>query len=336
MKRISINVVFVLACVALFASCGGAVSTGKPGSSGKTLELLLVANNNVYSSTTKMIVDSIFTTPQYGLAYPEPRFDMVNIAPSQFEKTAMFQAHRNILILETGVDYENLVYLENDKWSTPQVVIRITAKNRELLDSLLLVHAPRLLKEYYNMEYARMEKVFGENRSGKIINYLDKKYGFSLTFPEEFVIAKKEESFTWIRKEAKEFGLQFYVSMAPYKDDSQLTEAYILNNLDTMMKRYVPGPAEGSYQGTERRDFFYTAKATLAGQDAVETRGRWRTFGDYMGGPFVCYTLLTPDGSNVVTLVGCVYSPSQRNKMIMPRDLLMQLDGICHSIKFNN
>ena len=35
-----------------------------------------------------------------------------------------------------------------------------------------------------------------------------------------------------------------------------------------------------------------------------------------MGGPFVCYTLPSPDGSNVITLVGLVYSPSERNKKL--------------------
>ena len=67
---------------------------------------------------------------------------------------------------------------------------------------------------------------------------------------------------------------------------------------------------------------------------AVETRGLWRTYNDFMGGPFVSYTFLSPGGEEMMTLVGCVYSPSQRNKMVMKRDLLMQLDGICRSLKF--
>ena len=67
--------------------------------------------------------------------------------------------------------------------------------------------------------------------------------------------------------------------------------------------------------------------------NAVETRGLWRTYNDFMGGPFVCYTFTLPESGKVYTLMGCVYSPSERNKMVMKRDLLMQLDGICRSIK---
>ena len=49
-----------------------------------------------------------------------------------------------------------------------------------------------------------------------------------------------------------------------------------------------------------------------------------------MGGPFVSYCLLSPDGTQVVELVGYVYCPR-----FSKRDYLMQVDGICRSIKWN-
>ena len=181
------------------------------------------------------------------------------------------------------------------------------------------------------MEYRRMKKVFGQTPNIKLINNIEKKYGFKLAIPEEFSLNKQVDDFTWIRKEAKDFSLHIYINVAPAGDPKALEEATILDNLDTLMKHYVSGPADGSYQGTERRDFFYTREAMIGDRKAMETRGLWRLFGDFMGGPFVCYTFLSPDEQQVVTLVGLVYSPSQRNKMVMKRDLLMQVDGICHS-----
>ena len=62
---------------------------------------------------------------------------------------------------------------------------------------------------------------------------------------------------------------------------------------------------------------------------AVETRGLWRSFGDFMGGPFVNYTLLSPDGKQLVELTGFVYCPR-----FDKRDYMMQVDGICRSIKW--
>ncbi len=321
--------------IALLGSCGPTPLSGKPGSSGKTLELMVVAKNSVFDGFTKLVIDSVFASPQDGLNQPEPRYDVVQIAPSTFESNSMFQSHRNILMLDVDPQGVNKVYLERNKWASPQTVIRIAAVDKHSLDSMLISQSDRLLKEYYSMEYARMAKVFGQTPNVKLMNRIKERYGFTLTLPEEFTMAKMEDSFTWVRKEAKDFSLHVYISTAPVSSDEVYSEAYILDNLDTLMKHYVPGPTDGSYQGTERRDYFYTKEAEIDGIKAVEVRGLWRTYGDFMGGPFVCYTFPSPDGNQVVTLVGCVYSPSQRSKMVMKRDLLMQVDGICHSFKVN-
>lgn len=336
MKRIIAFLVVTVTVASLLVGCGGNTMTGKPGSSGKTLELMLVAKNSVNSGTTSAVIDSLFRTPQVALNQPESRFDVVHITPSNFEDNTMFQSHRNILILDVDPLGINKIYLENDKWSTPQVVIRVTANSREALDSMLLAQGERLLKEYYKQEYRRMDNIFSRTPAVKIINKIKEKYGFSLSIPEEFTLAKmKEETdFTWVLKNTKDFDLHLYLYQRQAKDASDFEEAVILDHLDTILRRYVPGPSEGSYPGVERRDFFYTREVMLGDVKAIETRGLWRTYNDFMGGPFVCYTFASPDKSKVYTMMGCVYSPSQRSKMVMRRDLLMQLDGICHSLKF--
>ena len=336
MKRIIAFLVVTVTVASLLVGCGGKTMTGKPGSSGKTLELMLVAKNSVNSGTTSAVIDSLFRTPQVALNQPESRFDVVHITPSNFEDNTMFQSHRNILILDVDPLGINKIYLENDKWSTPQVVIRVTANSREALDSMLLAQGERLLKEYYKQEYRRMDNIFSRTPAVKIINKIKEKYGFSLSIPEEFTLAKmKEETdFTWVLKNTKDFDLHLYLYQRQAKDASDFEEAVILDHLDTILRRYVPGPSEGSYPGVERRDFFYTREVMLGDVKAIETRGLWRTYNDFMGGPFVCYTFASPDKSKVYTMMGCVYSPSQRSKMVMRRDLLMQLDGICHSLKF--
>lgn len=336
MKRMSLFFVFAAAIVALFSACGPAPLTGKPGSAGKTLELMVVATEGVYSSTTKDVIDSLFNTPQVALNQPESRFDVVHITPSSFEKNTMFQAHRNILMLEVNPQNLNKIYINKDVSATPQVVIRITASDRRSLDSMLLVREERLLNEYYAQEYRRMNKVFSQQPDFKIQNAIKEKYGFSIAIPEEFALAKlKEESdFTWILKRTKDFDLHIYIDSRAATGAKDFEEAVILDNLDTMMRRYVPGPSEGSYPGVERRDFFYSRPVVLADSiNAVETRGLWRTYNDFMSGPFVCYTFSLPGSDRVYTLMGSVYSPSQRNKMVMKRDLLMQVDGICRSLK---
>lgn len=336
MKRISLFLTIVAVSFAFFSGCGTPALTGKPGSSGKTLELMVVTTEGIYNGPTKTVIDSLFQTPQVALNQPEPRFDVVHITPSSFEGNTMFQAHRNILILEIDPQGLNKVYLDKDKWSVPQVVIRITACDRRSLDSMLLAKGERLLKEFYNQEYRRMDKIFSATPDGKIINKIKEKYGFSLSIPDEFALAKMkgESNFTWVLKQTKDFDLHLYIFDRPSKGPADFEEAKILDNIDTMLCRYVPGPREGSYPGVERRDFFYTRDVVLGDSiEAVETRGLWRTYNDFMGGPFVSYTFTLPGSGRVCTMMGCVYSPSQRNRMVMKRDLLMQLEGICRSIR---
>ncbi len=320
----------------MLVSCNSNVRSGKPGSSGKTLEMLLVANNSVYNGRTQMVIDTIFQSPQKALNQPEPLFDVVHVVVNDFENSKMFQSHRNILILELDAQGQNKVYLEKDKWASPQVVIRMVACDQKSLDSMLFAQSSRLLKEYYDAEYRRMAKVMTDTPNPTISNNIKDRYGFELTFSSEFSMDKVEDNFTWVRKETKDFGIGVLINTAPYEEEKDLSEAAILNRLDSMMRHYVPGPAEGSYMGTERRDFFYTRPVKLDGAvDAVETRGLWRLYNDFMSGPFVCYSFVDPTGANIVTLVGYVYSPSYRSKAFSKRDLLMQVDGICRTLKYD-
>ena len=63
---------------------------------------------------------------------------------------------------------------------------------------------------------------------------------------------------------------------------------------------------------------------------AIETRGLWKVENDFMGGPFVGYSFLNPQRSEIFTIIGYVYNPN-KNK----RDLLRQMESMIYSIDFN-
>ena len=98
------------------------------------------------------------------------------------------------------------------------------------------------------------------------------------------------------------------------------------------MRRHVPSPSEDGYMGTERRVAFETQKVDYRGTSyCIETHGLWRLMEttDRMGGPFVSYSMLSPDGKDIIDLIGYVYAP-RFNK----RDYLMQVEGICNTLKW--
>lgn len=328
MKRI----VFFLSAVMMFAACNSRQNEAltKKSSSGKTNEVLLAADKGHYYGITRDLIDSIFRQPLEYLPQPEPRFDVVNIPVSSLYNTQMFRMHRNIILCEIKADNPDKVYIERDKWASPQVVVGIEATSEASLRELLTKYASRIVDAIYDAEHQRIINAFHNIRNVDLMNRVQKKFGFSLTFSEDFTWASEDDGFAWIRKETKDFGLSVLVNITPYRNENQFSPEKIYNRLDTIMRRHVPGPAEGSYMCTERRIEPLTRKVDYPGSTyCIETHGLWRLQGDFMGGPYVNYSILSPDGKNIVDLIGFVYCPR-----FDKRDYLMQVEGICNSVKW--
>ena len=312
----------------------------KKGSSGKTLELMIVADKDVYRGETKELIDSLFGRPQIGLPVPEKMFDIVNIPVSSYKNTEMFQNHRNIIFCDVNPSNPDKVYMHIDEYAAPQVIFDFAVKDQASLHDMLRKYEHHMLDQIYNAEHRRVIKAFKGMENFTINEAIRKQFGFSLMFSNEFAIAKQLDDFAWIRKEAKDFGIGVLIDVFPYENQNVFDEQHILDRLDTIMERHVPSNADNSYTGIERRrdeQGNYLAPIHLRKVDfdsnyCIETRGCWRSFGDFMGGPFVSYTLLSPDKKKVVMLTGYVYCP--RNKPWTKRDLLMQVESICWSIQF--
>lgn len=339
MKRL----VLLFVAAMMLAACANPSSDEpqKRGSSGKTLELLVVADPDVYCGDTKELVDSLFGRPQECLPSPESMFSVVNIPVSSYKNTEMFRTHRNVLLLDVNEENPDKVYMHIDDYAAPQVVFDFAMKNREALQENLRKYEQVMLRELYKAEHRRMFKIFKGMQDYEINQQIKDKFGFSLMFPNEYHIAKMAEDFAWVRKEAKDFGIGVLIDVFPYESRDAFDEQHILDRLDTVMRRQVPASAPDSYMGIERRrdeqgNYLLEIKSRVVDFDSssycVETRGCWRTFGDFMGGPFVTYTLLDPTEKKVVMLTGYVFCP--RNKPSTKRDLLMQVESICRTVKF--
>lgn len=339
MKKITLLIMAAL----VFCSC--AVKTDevqKKGSSGKTLEILVVADKSTYNGSIESLMDSIFESPQVGLPQPEQKFNVINIPVSSYQNSDMFRNHRNTLILDISNENENKVYKHIDENAAPQVVFDFAAKSKADLCEMLRKYEQTILDEFYQAEHRRVIKAFKGMHNYKLTAQIKKKFGFSLMFSNEFGLAKEDDNFAWIRKEAKDFGIGVLVDVYPYESDKAFVDQNILDRIDTVMKHHVPASAENSYMGLERRKdsqgnylqpIVHKTVKFPNSEYCVETRGCWRSFGDFMGGPMVNYTSLSPDNKNIISLTGYVYCP--RNKPWTKRDLLMQVESICWSINWD-
>lgn len=333
----------MVALALLVAACqsGPTTEPQKKGSSGKTLELLVAADRNIYPGEVEELIDSLFGRPQEALSSMESMFDVVDIPMSSYENTEMFRNHRNILLIDIKPDNPDKVYLHIDEFAAPQVVVDVAATSRDKVRELLLRNEKKIFEEYYKAEHRRIIKAFRGMQNYELNQKIRDKFGFGLMFASEFSLAKTDDDFAWVRKEAKDFGLGVLVDVMPYKSQADFDEQNLLDRLDSTMKREVPSNARDSYMGIERRrdeagnylaPILYKTVEFDNSQYAVELRGSWRSFGDFMGGPFVSYAVLSPDGRKIIILTGYVYCP--RNKPWTKRDLLMQAESICWSLDF--
>ena len=334
MKR---TLIIMSAAVLLLTACHSRQNEAilKRSSSGKTCEVLLAADKSTYRGETQELIDSILREPQPGLPQPQPRFDVVNIPVSSLHNTQMFQMHRNIILCDVNPENPDKVYISHDKWATPQTMVDIAASSDSALRDLLRRYEAVIKKNIYQDEHQRMINAFYNDRNVELMMQLKEKFGFEITCSQDYRLAKTEledPNFAWIHKETKDFTLGVLIQTMPYRDESQFAPEKIENRLDTIMKRQVPGPAKGSYMGTERREeILHTPYEYTGSSYCVETRGMWRVYGDFMGGPFVTYTLLSPDSKQIVEVTGFVYCPR-----FDKRDYLMQVEGICNSIRWTN
>lgn len=306
--------------------------SNKPGSGGKTCEILAVCEQNFYKKGVEDTLKAFFMSMQAGINQGEPLFTVANVQHKAFTGSSMFRKHRNVIGVEINSQITKPSLSMNiDNWSSPQVVFWFKVASIRQFDSLFSYSKAYMLAAFYKKEYERMQKVFKKTENTDISTCLKKNYGFSIVFPEGFQIASMRSDFAWVRKESKYFGQGIIISIYPYKDKSVFENKNIIQKRNTVVSR-IPGPAKGSYMTTETTypEFYPSSKSIdFNGLYAIETRGLWKLCGDFMGGPFVNYTFVDTANNRVIMLDAYIYSPKKPK-----RDVLMQMEGMARSFAF--
>lgn len=304
-----------------------------PSSGGKTLEMILVIPDELYKGELKDTLGTYFLKTCDGLSQPEPLFDMVQMSPKGFNSSEMFQKHRNILIIDfKTTNTENTIFQNIDYKSYPQAYFQIIANNRDSLYSIISRYAPTIISQFYSNEHRRVATAFKKLENIEATKKLKNTFKFSLTISREFSIAKFDDNFAWFRKDyqanKQQRTLNILVHKTPFLGDGMFDEKKIIELRDQISKENIPGPTRGSFMGSENRFPFSRKFVKINGQVAVETRGLWRLFNDFMGGPFINYCFLDEKNNQFIMIDCFVYAPNQ-NK----RDELMQLESIVYSLK---
>lgn len=332
MKNIRL-IAAMLILLTSFSSCvdenGSEIKKAR--SVGGTSEILMVTQNDEqWNGQMGQAVRDFFEQEQYGLPQPEKNFKVAHINLDALND--MFKKHRNLIIAKIDKDIKNpLVETQHNLDSEPQFVIRITASSPESWVRAFETQKDGLKLIFDDNERKRFLEYFRPMRDSKIMDHLKKRFGVTMPIPEGYAISVDKEDFMWIRNEDEYKSMAFLIYELPYNDTADLNLDNIIKVRDSIVKRHIPGPLDGSYMTTDKEFVKPVSKALpdFPAGYAVETRGMWNVVGDFMAGPFLSYSIVDPTSSKIITAEGWIYYPNKEK-----RDLLRQQESILYSLKF--
>jgi len=330
MKRTFNQILLTFLIGVVVISCDQGSTVMHKNITGKAGEMVVVISKDNWEGVPGQTIRDVLAQPQAGLPQEEPLFTLIDVPHEAFKE--IFKTTRNIIQTRISPNVEKSgVTMTDDIWAYPQATVQIAAKNPEEFVTIFNENKDRILAYFLSAERERNTMNYNRVYEKAIYNTLDQDFGITMKVPPGFRIVKKETNFLWIQYDTPEIIQGIVIYTYPYVSDSAFTESYQLPIRDSLLKKFVDGPTEGSYMGTEHRvdQIFNATKHN--GNYATEMRGLWRLHNDFMGGPYVSLSVLDLANQRVINAYGFVYAPSKEK-----RNLLRQVEAMIYSMKLNN
>lgn len=273
------------------------------------------------------------------LPQAEPMFSLLQF--SQREMSSLLEQHRNIIEVEIGPEAEgkNTVTLSKDKWSSGQLVFRAYANDRAEWNELLKKEFPRVVELVNDKEISRLQQNYRRNGNQELEAKVKEKFGIELLLPLDCEVAIEKENFMWIKRERVKYlgntghdiTQGFLIYRYPYTGENDFLHDTLMAMRDSVLKKYVPGPKDGTYMSTEYRYPPVSREVSIGDQYAVYTQGLWKTENYFMGGPFRRLATTSKEGNEMIVVSGFVFAPK-----FDKREYVRELDAIISSMKITD
>jgi hypothetical protein len=314
-----------------FYGCGTIERPTKLSATGRAGEMLVIMQNNKWEGLAGEHVRDIFQQNVPMFLQPEPMFDLVQIEERNF--VSMFETHRHIFFADIKPDHEKAtIEITRDVWSYPQLVVRVKAPNDSVFQVVMERNQEVFIERYMDLERERLINAYNRMTNNSARNAVEQKFGIKMSIPEGYFVAVEGDRFIWLRRTGTREDLEMGVLIAsfPYKDtDIDFDPATIAARRDSLTKKYIPGQFEGTYMTTYPELTSEAREINFNDRFAVETRSLWRVEGDFMGGPFVNYTVVDENTNRLFLFDGFVYAPK-----FDKRDYMRQVQAVIYSVKF--
>ena len=314
-----------------FFSCDEINERVLPSSTGKAGDLLIVMDSVYYNHSAGDAVKQTFSQEQDGLPQPEPLFNLIQVPQRSFAR--IFHPMRNIIMVNVEKEAKIKLTVRKDVWAESQLVVTITAPTGEIAAETITKNTAVLLDYFNNKEIARLHAKFRVNANSKNSQLIDEKFGLSLNLDELYTVAQEAEDFMWLRKDKTAGGHQISQNIMiytyPYISDSTFDVGQLVEKRNYYTKKYIVGSNEGSYMLSYKEYVPIQKEVSLNGVYVNELRGLWYMHRDFMGGPFINYSLVDEKNNRVICIDGYVYSPK-----FDKREFLREQEALIKTITF--
>lgn len=292
-------------------------------STGRSAEMLLVMDKS-WPIAIQDSISALLKKPQVGLPQPEPMFNLYQIDPSLF--SGEFTKRTNIVHLDVNANYGKTEFtMEDNPWSKPQVYVHIKAKSAEECITCIIEHRDEILQNLFANDIAKLQAVYESKPNVELQTYVQKKFGISMTIPQEYEIAREADDFLWLAYRTVKNDRFIMIYTSPNK---KLTREAMMIKRNYTTKRYIEGETKDVYpQIVEKDDLPLYQPVTIWSKEGAQLRGLWETANDYMGGPFYQFSFINTNGE-CVTIDGFVYAPKEPKVVY-----LRQVEAIAKSVK---
>lgn len=322
-------ILLVAITIATF-SCNGDGKTGTrilPDSAGPVNKIAIVIDNELWQNTVGETIRNAMAQPIDGLNQEEPMFSLSQIPIQVF--TGFAKENRSILKIEQG---EAAINIERDVYARPQKIVTVTGKDIAEIKEQITKNADNIIEALKAEEIRYKQK--GMVKSLVNANAIEDNLGIAFRLPSNYrvanTVAKKDDKFHWIKRDIPTgyTNVLFYELPlnAIKKDDSLVSQ--IIKIRDSIGKKYIAGPVDGSYMATEAAYAPHIYETIIDNKPTIEVKGLWDVKDQFMSGPFITYYIEDKVNSRYIVAEGFAYAPS-----VSKRNYVFELESIIKSIK---
>ncbi len=299
-------------------------------SSGKLNDVSVVIENDMWNGRVGEAIRDVLASPVYGLPQDEPTFNINQIPTNVF--SGFITKNRTILKVEMGK--EAAISFDNDIYAQPQKIITVSGKTKDDIIKLVSENASRIIETFKGIEIYEKQRLI--KKSLYNTKEIQENLGLNINFPTAYrvtnTIAKKEDKFYWMKRDISTGYVNILLYELPLKsinrDSSLVTQ--IIKIRDSIGKKYIGGPVDGSYMITENAYTPFHTETILDNKPTLETKGMWDVKNAVMAGPYINYAIEDKINNRWIIAEGFAYAPS-----VEKRNYMFELEAIIKSIEIN-